>query len=391
MSFAEALRQSRSAMLATVAVMVVVVTVSVGIAMGARTPDPSSGQPLALLGASGVLPRADSLSAEMLASLTEMHPARTVASSEDLAIPPVARQAYERTELVLAVRISECGLDWSLVAALGRVISDHADRDLDTRGRTLGAILGPRLDGSRGVPRIRDTDGGRLDGDTTWDRAAGPFQIIPVVWHRFGTDSDGDQTSDPHNVFDASLVAGRYLCDGQADLRTLLGQAEALFRYQRSEPFVRAVLGWSLAYQAADQQQSVPMEREELVPLPPAQSVVLPSEAPPAPAQLPEGAAKSPTSSLPRPDAPRSIVTPLPPPVESSGPPAPEPTSTPTPDPRVKPPSTTIPDPRPTTTRPPPVTTDPQPTTTRPPPVTTDPQPTTRAVVSSPVGDPGGG
>ncbi|CAN5749179.1 hypothetical protein BH23ACT2_BH23ACT2_00110 [soil metagenome] len=32
------------------------------------------------------------------------------------------------------------------------------------------------------IPAIAETDGGLLDGDTTWDRAVGPRQFIPGTW-----------------------------------------------------------------------------------------------------------------------------------------------------------------------------------------------------------------
>jgi len=39
---------------------------------------------------------------------------------------------------------------------------------------------------------ILDTDGGRLDGDISYDRAVGPMQVLPGTWARFGTDGDRD-------------------------------------------------------------------------------------------------------------------------------------------------------------------------------------------------------
>jgi len=133
------------------------------------------------------------------------------------------------------------------VAGLGKVISDHGG-GLDPAGTTEGPIFGPRLDGRPGLAEIIDTDNGRLDGDTGYDRAVGPMQIIPLGWSGVGADSDGDGKASPRSIYDSALAAGRYLCDDEAELDGAPAQAQALFRYQRSESFVRAALGWSRAY-----------------------------------------------------------------------------------------------------------------------------------------------
>ena len=132
----------------------------------------------------------------------------------------------------------DCGLQWPLVAGLGKVISDHGG-ELDPAGTTKGPIFGPRLDGRPGLAQIIDTDNGRLDGDTGYDRAVGPMQIIPLVWSGVGADSDGDGKASPRSIYDSALAAGRYLCDDEAELDGAPAQAQALFHYQRSESFVR--------------------------------------------------------------------------------------------------------------------------------------------------------
>ena len=76
-------------------------------------------------------------------------------------------------------------------------------------GEVRPAILGPVLDGSDGNAAITDTDRGRYDGDTRWDRAVGPMQFIPSTWASWGRDGNGDGTLDPENIFDAALAAGR--------------------------------------------------------------------------------------------------------------------------------------------------------------------------------------
>lgn len=63
-----------------------------------------------------------------------------------------------------------------------------------------------------GFAVIADTDAGRLDGNSDWDRAVGPMQFIPRTWKLFGVDGNGDGVLDPHNFHDATASAANYLC-----------------------------------------------------------------------------------------------------------------------------------------------------------------------------------
>ena len=122
----------------------------------------------------------------------------------------------------LAVDDPECGIRWTLLAAIGRVESNHGrfgGAQLRDDGYGTRPIRGIPLDGRPDVALIRDTDGGRLDGDTTYDRAVGPMQFIPSTWQSVGVDADGDGRRDPNNIFDAAQGAAVYLCRGDADLR----------------------------------------------------------------------------------------------------------------------------------------------------------------------------
>ena len=247
------------------------------------------------LGASGVLPRGETLEPEVIASLAG---AGLQPAAGPNTIPAVLQDAYVRAEFVLAERASTCGLKWPLLAGVGKVVSEHAlGGDLDPRGTTTGPILGPRLDGRPGIAKLTDTDDGRLDGDLAWDRAAGPMQLIPPVWQRVGADSDGDGTADPHNVYDAALTAGRFLCEGGADLRTVEGQAQAAFRYQRTESFVRATMAWMRTYGGATGEPVPPVAPPGVLPVLPEPETVTLSAAPP-PARLPQGPVLAPPASL---------------------------------------------------------------------------------------------
>ncbi|OAH13062.1 lytic transglycosylase domain-containing protein [Streptomyces jeddahensis] len=166
-------------------------------------------------------------------------------------IPGRVLAAYRNAVSMLAGSQPECGLELPLLAAIGRVESGHArGGDLDAGGRTRSPILGPRLDGSPGVMAIRDTDGGAYDGDTVWDRAVGPAQFIPSTWRRWGSDGNSDGATDPHQVDDAWLAAGRYLCAAGGDLRQAEGVRRAVLAYNHSEAYLRLVLSWMRVYTA---------------------------------------------------------------------------------------------------------------------------------------------
>lgn len=164
-------------------------------------------------------------------------------------IPATVLQAYRRaTDNVRAAK-PECHLPLPLLAAIGRVESGHArGGNVDVQGTTRSPILGPRLDGGAGVAAIRDTDGGVYDGDTRWDRAVGPMQFIPATWRRWAADGNADGVSNPHNVFDATLAAGRYLCAAGRDVATPDGLQRAILAYNHSESYLNLVLAWMRLY-----------------------------------------------------------------------------------------------------------------------------------------------
>ena len=78
---------------------------------------------------------------------------------------------------------------------------------------------------------ILDTDDGVLDGDTTYDRAVGPMQFIPSTWRLFDADGNGDEQTDPQNIYDAALAAARYLCASTPTMATPAGEQQAYFAY----------------------------------------------------------------------------------------------------------------------------------------------------------------
>jgi membrane-bound lytic murein transglycosylase B len=166
-----------------------------------------------------------------------------------LDISVVAMQAYGYAELVTAKTTPACNLHWPTLAGIGKIESNHGTHgssQLLDNGEAVPPIYGPALNGTNDNKLIRDTDGGKLDGDTVYDRAVGPMQFLPQTWERWGTDADGDGTADPQNINDAALSAARYLCADGHDLSTGAGWWAAIHSYNDLDKYATDV------YQAAN-------------------------------------------------------------------------------------------------------------------------------------------
>jgi membrane-bound lytic murein transglycosylase B len=178
-----------------------------------------------------------------------------VATASASGIPAVALAAYQRAATVIDAADHSCHMPWQLVAAIGRVESDHGRTGgnvLTDQGIAKPGIFGPVLDGTHGTSLIRDTDAGRYDGDTRYDRAVGPMQFIPSTWAIVGVDADNDGQRNPQDVYDASLGSAVYLCSGSDDLSTDAGQRASVFRYNHSQRYVALVLAIMHAYESGD-------------------------------------------------------------------------------------------------------------------------------------------
>ena len=164
-------------------------------------------------------------------------------------IPARVLAAYSDAAGALSRTDRTCHLHWQLLAGIGRIESEHADGgQLLSNGNTVTPILGPLLDGSNGTAAIHDTDHGRWDGNTTWDRAVGPMQFIPSTWAVVGRDGNDDGVADPNNIDDATVSAAYYLCADQRDLSDPQTLRQAVFSYNHSLDHVAAVLAWAAYY-----------------------------------------------------------------------------------------------------------------------------------------------
>jgi membrane-bound lytic murein transglycosylase B len=163
-------------------------------------------------------------------------------------VPARALQAYGAAELAQRAATPQCRLSWVTLAGIGRVESDHArygGAELGADGVSRPPIVGVPLDGSAGVREIRDTDGGRLDGDTEHDRAVGAMQFLPGTWERYGTDGNGDGVRDPYQLDDAARAAAAYLCADGRDTASGEGWWDGVLTYNRSVSYAQLV--WAAA------------------------------------------------------------------------------------------------------------------------------------------------
>lgn len=168
-----------------------------------------------------------------------------------LGIPAPALAAYRLAAQLVSAADAACGVDWALVGAIGRVESDHARSGgnvLDAAGVAQPGIIGIPLDGRRGTATIYDTDGGRWDRDTVYDRAVGPMQFIPGTWRTVGSDADGDGVRNPQDIEDAATSTAVYLCSGPGDLRQSADLYQAVRRYNNSDSYARTVIAIADAY-----------------------------------------------------------------------------------------------------------------------------------------------
>jgi hypothetical protein len=241
-----------------------IVLVASGIALAATSGNPSTdivadSSPLVTVPDTAL----DRLDAPVLPSLPELpapdeadptplyQPAGLPSSMSANGIPAAALDAYRRAATIVDAADPECRIDWALIAAIGKVESNHGrygGNGIDRDGTVRPGIYGIPLNGSNNTATIRDTDGGAYDRDLTWDRAVGPMQFIPGTWRVVGVDANGDGRKDPQNIADAATATAVYLCSGPGDLSTDSGARSAVLRYNHSDAYADQVLAIAAGY-----------------------------------------------------------------------------------------------------------------------------------------------
>ncbi len=234
--------------------------VSMGVLVGAwGVAVGNAGLATAINGSSATVPEVPALALEQPATVqrttSAVNPqAGVVGALSTLStngIPSAALYAYHHAETLLADADPQCRLPWNLVAAIGRVESNHGriqGNSLTAEGLTTPGIVGVALDGTKGSKKVADTDKGQFDEDTKFDRPIGPFQILPNIWKKTAVDSDNDGTENPQDIDDAATTAGVFLCSGPGDLSTAAGARSAVQRYNSTPSYVDLVLKVSSSY-----------------------------------------------------------------------------------------------------------------------------------------------
>jgi membrane-bound lytic murein transglycosylase B len=174
-----------------------------------------------------------------------------------LHIPVTALEAYGYAARVAEVENPNCHIAWTTLAGIGQVESRHGTyhhATLFRNGDVRPPIRGVVLDGTNGTMRIIDSEArldgrpGGMNGQPDTVRAMGPMQFIPETWREYGVDANNDGRVDVDNIDDAALSAAGYLCWRGKDLATPRGWITALWAYNDSDVYARAVRDWATAY-----------------------------------------------------------------------------------------------------------------------------------------------
>lgn len=158
-------------------------------------------------------------------------------------IPELAVLAYAGAVVRSAEVTPDCGLGWNTLAAIGLVESDHGRHGGSKIGpnfQVTPPIFGAILDGGD-TANIPDTDGGALDGNTQYDRAVGPMQIISRTWASWPSDGNGDGIGDPQNIADAAVAAANYLCNASKGMHTDAGWHAGIAAYNAGDAYLASI------------------------------------------------------------------------------------------------------------------------------------------------------
>jgi hypothetical protein len=150
------------------------------------------------------------LFATVIAAATgaQLGPTPTTEATAD--IPPDLMPVYRDAA-------ASCPLPWEVLAAIGKIESDHGRSD---------------------APGVRS--GSNPAG------AMGPMQFLPGTWSAYGVDADRDGRPVVYDAIDAIWGAARYLCvNGAGNADTL---RSALWVYNHSDSYVDQVLHIAATY-----------------------------------------------------------------------------------------------------------------------------------------------
>ena len=125
-------------------------------------------------------------------------------------IPPAYLYEYQQTG-------AEYGLDWTILAAIGKVESNHGG------GGAYGCIMGP---------------------PTPYGSAYGPMQFLVSSWSTMAVDGNGDGLYDSCDYQDAIPSSANYLIQNGAPA----DYYSAIFAYNHADWYVQQVLAQAREY-----------------------------------------------------------------------------------------------------------------------------------------------
>jgi hypothetical protein len=185
----------------------------------------SASAPAVLAGAGGAVVLALLLLLALIAALggTTFELGGPEASGADSSTPPSAlamREIPPATLTLYQKAAQRYGLDWAILAGIGKVECDHG-RDPDPSCSREGAV--------------------------NYAGAGGPMQFIASTWARYGLDGDGDGVADRWSPADAIISAANYLHASGApgDYR------RALLAYNAANWYVAEVQRWAARYRGS--------------------------------------------------------------------------------------------------------------------------------------------
>ncbi|WP_234443678.1 NlpC/P60 family protein [Streptomyces sp. NRRL B-24484] len=169
-------------------------------------------------------------------------------------IPQRMLEAYNRAVAAMSTLSPDCrGLDWTLLAALAQVESTQAQgHQIAADGLITPPIIGPILDGhgaGGNTTPVYDTDGGRWDGNSTYDAAVGALQFLPSTFAGLAAKVRPEGGANPNNIDDEAMAAALYLCGNGRDLTDPGQLFAAIYQYNASTAYVDEVLKWRQQFQ----------------------------------------------------------------------------------------------------------------------------------------------
>ena len=158
----------------------------------------------------------------LLGALTAAFGARGVLAAESTSLPAATSMPDIPSNLlpVYQAAAQTCpGLDWAVLAGIGKVESDHG------RSSAPGVHSGSNSAG-----------------------AMGPMQFLAPTWDRFQTAAPGHVIANVYDPADAIYTAANYLCHLGAATANLIKLRQAVHGYNHSWAYVDNVLGWAEIY-----------------------------------------------------------------------------------------------------------------------------------------------